>query len=271
MRASFTLTMLLALLLGGAAAPSPSALAVTIGGVTRQFDSRTLLARRDAATLTVPHDVSYGRSMTYRAIPLRGLLAAFAPDPADTIEVRATDGFVAQIPRSLLEGDAIPWIAIEDPARPWPSLPRKTISAGPFYLIWQNPERGGISPEQWPYAMAALSAVPSPGQRWPEMRVADSLPADAPARSGQAAYVTHCLACHRLAGSGEGNVGPDLLRPVPATSYLSHSGLRALIRDPRAVRNWPDQRMPAFDPEILSDSDIDAIVAYLQHLDSRLH
>lgn len=270
MRAWLTLTLLLALLLGSAAAPAPPMLEMTIGGVTRKFDSRTLLARRDSAVLTVAHDVSYGRSMTYRAIPLRVLLQSFGPDAADTVEIRATDGFVAQIPRALLESEANPWIAIEDPTDPWPRLPGKVISAGPFYLIWQNPERGGISPEQWPYAIAALRAVASPNQRWPGLRVAESLPPDAVVRRGQAAFFANCLACHRLAGSGEGTVGPDLLKPVPATSYLSETGLRDLIRDSASVRSWPDQRMPAFDPKALSDSDIDAIIAYLQHLDGRL-
>src|ERR1044072_2381167 len=204
MKALLTLTVLVAFLLGGAAAPSPSVLDVTIGGVTRQFDGRTLLARKDATTLTVSHDVSYGRSMTYRAIPLRALLASFAPFAPDAIEIRAIDGFVAQIPRKLFEREAIPWIAVEDPDDPWPTLPGKAASAGPFYLIWQNPERSGISPEQWPYAMAELPTVSSPTQRWPGLKVENSLPPEASLRRGQAAFFANCLACHRLAGRGEG-------------------------------------------------------------------
>jgi mono/diheme cytochrome c family protein len=42
--------------------------------------------------------------------------------------------------------------------------------------------------------------------------------------------------------------------------------LRALIRDPGSVRNWPDRRMPAFSKDVLSDADLDAIAAYLAYL-----
>jgi hypothetical protein len=50
---------------------------------------------------------------------------------------------------------AMPWVAVEDPAHPWPHLRGKTVSAGPFYLVWQDPERVRISTEQWAYALAA--------------------------------------------------------------------------------------------------------------------
>jgi hypothetical protein len=194
---------------------------------TRQFTADELLAWRDAATLAVPHDVAYGRATSYRAVPLRTLLSALPPDAADTMEARATDGFVSQLPRALIEGSAVPWVAVEDPAHPWPLIPGKTFSAGPFYLVWQNPERAGISPEQWPYALAALTAVASPVQRWPAIAVDASAPADAPARRGQAVFIVNCLPCHRLGGSGEGIVGPDLLRPMPAATFHRRRPARA--------------------------------------------
>ena len=263
------LLRLLAVLLAGlggtpAVAASP-VLVVTAGGATRQFTGDDLLAWHDAATLAIPHDPSYGRAMSYRAVPLSALLSALPPDAADTIQARATDGFVAELPRTLIGGVAVPWLAVEDTAHPWPHLPGKTVSAGPFYLVWQDPERAGISTEQWPYALAALSLVPSPVQRWPAIAVDASFPEDAPARRGQAVFIANCLPCHRLDGSGEGIVGPDLLRPMPATAYFTEAGLRALIRNPAAVRSWPAQQMPAFDAT-LRDSEIDAVIAYLRYL-----
>lgn len=261
---------LLAVLLAGlAASPAVAAaavLVVTAGGATHQFTSDALLAWRDAATLEIPHDGAYGRPMRYRAVPLRALLSALPPDAADTIEARATDGFVAQLPRALIEGAAVPWVAVEDPAHPWPPMPGRTVSAGPFYLVWQNPEPAGISPEQWVYALAALTAAASPAQRWPAIAVDASVAVDAPARRGQAVFIANCLPCHRLGGSGEGMVGPDLLRPMPATTYFTDSGLRALIRNPAAVRSWPAQQMPAFGTAAIGDSDIDAVIAYLRSL-----
>ena len=248
---------------------APPVLVVSGGGATRQFTSDELLVRHDAATLAASNDPAYGGAASYRAVPLRALLPALPPEAGDTIQARATDGFVAELPRSLIDGMATPWIAVEDPAHPWPHLRGKTVSAGPFYLVWQDPERARISPEQWPYALAALTVVPSPVQRWPAIAVDASAPADAPARRGEMAFVANCLPCHRLAGGGEGIVGPDLLHPMPATTYFTEASLRALIRNPAAVRSWPGLQMPAFDAATLGDDEIDAIIAYLHHLDAR--
>jgi len=260
------LAVLLAGVAGGPAVAAEPVVVVTAGGATRQFTSDELLAWLDVATLAVQHDGGYGRPMSYRAVPLRALLSALPPDAADTIEARATDGFVAQLPRALIEGAAVPWVAVEDLAHPWPHMPGKTLSAGPFYLIWQDPERAGISNEQWVYALAALTAVPSPPQRWPAIAIDPSVSRDAPARRGQAVFIANCLPCHRLGGNGEGTVGPDLLRPMPAVAYFTEAGLRALIRNPANVRSWPAQLMPAFDAAAIGDSDIDAIIAYLGYL-----
>src|SRR5438874_9319828 len=87
--------------------------------------------------------------------------------------------------------------------------------------------------------------------------------------TGQLAFIANCLPCHRLGGAGEATVGPDLLRPMPATAYFTEAGLRALIRNPAAVRHWPAQQMPAFDDNALSEFDIDAVIAYLHHLAAR--
>jgi hypothetical protein len=67
-----------------------------------------------AGRVAVPRDPSYAEEMSYQGVPLRALLAALPPDPADTIQARAKDGFVAGIPRALIGGAAVPWIAIEN-------------------------------------------------------------------------------------------------------------------------------------------------------------
>jgi hypothetical protein len=107
-------------------------LTISIGTEARRFTASELLARRDAVELTIPADVSYGRAMKYRAVPLLPLVSV---GPAfDTIEARAADGFVSQIPLALVEkgaaGGAKAWIAIEDPGAPWPvSLARPQVPA----------------------------------------------------------------------------------------------------------------------------------------------
>jgi hypothetical protein len=145
--------------------------------------------------------------MSYHGVPLQALLGVLPPDPADTVQARAKDGFVAEIPRTLISGAAVPWIAVEDAVHPWPHLRGKAVSAGPFYLIWQDPERASISPEQWVYALTALTAVPSPVQRWPAIAVDPTIPGNAPERHGQLAYIANCLPAIVLLGQARRRLG----------------------------------------------------------------
>ena len=269
MLAVFVVLLLAGFALGlGNAHAEDRVLTLSIGPEARRFTAAQLLGRPDSGELTIPADVSYGRPMKYRAVPLLPLVNAGAA--FDTIEARAADGFVSQIPLALVEkgatGGAKAWIAIEDPVAPWPVLPGKTASAGPFYLVWQNPERSAIGSEQWPYHLASLTAVESPAHRWPQIVVDASLPEDAPARRGQAVFTTQCLPCHRMKGAGAAGVGPDRGRPMNPIEYLTPKGLRILIRNPKAVRTWPQQQMPGFDETMISEADLDALIAYLAHM-----
>jgi len=268
------LALAVVLLLAGFASGSGTAhaedrvLTLSVGSDVRRFTAAQLLGRPDVAELTIPADVSYGRPMKYRAVPLFPLVSV---GPGfDTIEARAADGFVSQIPLALVAkgatGGSKAWIAIEDVAAPWPVLPGKTASAGPFYLVWENPERSAVGSEQWPYQLAALTEVESPAHRWPQIVVDASLPGDAPARRGQAVFTTQCLPCHRMKGAGAAGVGPDLGQPMNPTQYLTPNGLRSLIRNPKAVRTWPQQQMPGFDEAMIREADLDALIAYLAHM-----
>lgn len=265
------LAILSLLLTALAVAPARAAdsLAVSFGGNEKTFTAAELLSRTDAATIVIPDDVSYKRAMTYRAVPLLSLIGA-AGDASDTVEARASDGFVSQIPLALIEkaanGGSVAWVAVEDPQSPWPPLPGKDTSAGPFYIVWEHPERSKVGSEQWPYQTVALTGVESPAHRWPQIAVADDLPADAPARLGQTVFTTQCMPCHRMKGAGVGELGPDLGQPMNPTQYMTPEGLRALIRNPKGVRTWPQQVMPAFDEKKLSDPDLDAVIAYLGYM-----
>lgn len=245
-------------------------LTIELGPQTKRYTAVALLARADVSQITVPNDMSYRRAMNYRAVPLLSLFKILPNAPFDTLEVRATDGFVSQIPFSLVrkggEGGSTAWIAVEDPAKPWPDLPGRDESAGPFYLVWQHPKLSGIGSEQWPFALASLKGVKPPAERWPQMAVAADVPAGAPARRGQEVYTVQCLSCHRMKGAGEGDMGPDLGDPMNPTQYLTPKGLRMLIRNPKSVRTWPGQKMPGFDNTMISDPDLDALMAYLTYM-----
>jgi mono/diheme cytochrome c family protein len=267
-----TLLMLLAALAAPAAAAEPT-LEISIGGETRSFTRDALLARPDVTNVEIHADIAYGKPMRFRAVPLAALLKDF-PLPADSvIESVATDGFAAQLPPDLLTNTdpkkAVAWLAIEPAGAPWPDLPGKSASAGPFYIVWTGPGAKDVRSEQWPYQLAKLESQLAPEARWPQLKVDPSLPATHEARAGQALFITQCLPCHKMSGGGAGDAGPDLNAPMNPTEYMTRAGLRALIRDPKSVRNWPNQMMQGFDQEQMSDRDIDAVISYLAHMAGR--
>lgn len=270
MRALVLLCCLLQLGLAHADEPT---LTITVGNDTRSFTRREFLMRPEATTIEVARDVTYRVPMTYRAVPVASLLAGITLPRDSVIEAVALNGFIAQLPPDLLlntdERKAVAWLAIEPADRPWPPIPRKDVSAGPFYIVWTGADVGSIRSEQWPYQMANLVSQPSPAARWPALAVDSALPSTDPVRAGQALFVVQCLTCHKLNGAGAANVGPDLNVPQNPTEYFMPQGLHDLIRNPRTVRTWPSQAMPGFPPDYLSDHEIDLIIAYLKHMAGR--
>ena len=261
---------LLASSLAQAAEPS---LDVTAGGKTRSFTRDELLARADAARIEVTKDATYGTPMTYRAVPVASLLSGLDIPADGAIETIATDGFTAQIPASLmLNADAakpVAWVAIEPQDQPWPKIGTKDYNAGPFYIVWTGPGVASVRSEYWAYQTAKLVSQPPPLARWPQLAVDPALPAGDPARKGEALYIAQCLPCHKLNGGGAADVGPDLNRPMNPTEYMTPKGLHALIRDPKSVRTWPGQKMNGWPPDLLSDEEIELIIAYLGHMAGR--
>lgn len=255
------------------ASAADRSLTLSFHGEERRVTAAELLARPDAATIEIPIDVSYRRAMTYRAVPLLAVIGEAALQDVDTIESRASDGFVSQIPAELVKkgasGGSVAWVAIEDPEAPWPNLPGKQESGGPFYLVWEHPERSHVATEQWPFALVALTGVENPVHRWPQLAVDPALPENAPERQGQVSFIRNCMPCHRLKGAGQGEIGPDLGQPMNVTAYMTPAGLRTLIRDPKAVRTWPQQQMPGFSAEQIPDAELDALIAFLSHMATR--
>lgn len=264
--------MLAALPFPPASAAGP-ALTIAVAGTERVFDRDALLARPDMVTVDIPADISYGRPMSYRAVPLASLLGTGEFPPGTVLEGVASDGFTAQLPPELClrtgPDGAVAFLAVEPADRPWPNLPGKEVSAGPFYLVWVRPEASGVRSEQWPYQLARIVASDDPLRRWPQLAVEPGLAADSPIRAGQTVFITQCMACHTLNGAGSATMGPDLNRPMNPTEYLTPAGLKKLVRDPRSVRTWQGQQMPGFDPAMLSDADLDRVVAYLGHMAGR--
>jgi mono/diheme cytochrome c family protein len=247
-------------------------LTIVAQDTTRSFDRDALLARTDATDISVPRDIAYGADMSYRAVPLAALLNVGAS--ADRVlEVEAEDGFVAQLPLELVNNrdprQAIAYVAIETADKPWPLVPSKARSAGPFYIVWLGDRAASVPALEWPYQVLRLTMQDAPTKRWPVLAVDPKLSALDPARAGENLFARTCFTCHSLNRAGLAAVGPDLNLPMNPTEYLTEAGLRALIRDPRAVRAWPEQRMPGFTAEQLSDQEIGLVVDYLKHMAGR--
>ncbi len=252
------------LVCASAHAANEPVLQIMLGNQKQKLARSDLLRHPATRTITVPDDPVYKRSMTYMAVPLSAILRDLRT--VRTLQFKAVDGFVANIPGDLFRSASEPWLAIEPAAKPWPEIKPCGPSAGAFYLVWLTPEKSGITPEQWPYQIATISDVESLQDRYPQIVPDASVPADSPARLGMQVYATHCAACHRINGGGDANVGPDLNDPFNPTEYFHEDFLRRLIRNPASVRAWPQSTMPGFSETALSSEQLDALLAYLRQM-----
>ncbi|WP_266171822.1 cytochrome c [Dyella subtropica] len=257
------LALLLALPVGAAE------LKIDLGGGLTTLDSAQLAARKDARTITIADDVSYKGTMRYRAVPLKQLLPGI--DLGDHLQFVADDGFVAEIPATLILNTrgAEAWLAVEEPTQPWPAMPGKAVSAGPFYVVWTHPEAAKVGPEQWPYQLMTIREQQDVVVRFPAIAPDLTLPAESPIRHGFDVFQRNCFACHTLNGEGDARLGPDLNVPHNPTEYLRADLLRVYVRDPQSLRHWPQAKMPGFDVSVLSEEDLDALLAYLHHMAGR--
>ena len=248
---------------------SAAQLHLELGASTRQWSSAELLAHPQAEEISVDQDVSYKRPMHYRAVPLATLLEGV--NAGDHLQAVALDGFAAEMPAAplLQQGPARAWLAVEDPGKPWPALGKGKPSAGPFYLVWTQPQASGIRPEQWPFQISTLRKLAAVETRFPALLPDPKLPANSPVRQGFALFQQNCMACHRLNGAGDAQMGPDLNVPHNPTEYFQPQYLRQLIRDPQSLRQWPQAKMPGFAESVLSEQELEALLAYLGHMAGR--
>lgn len=235
----------------------------------RTWNTEQLLKHPLAQDIDIPEDVSYKRPMHYRAVPVAALLEGVNGNAH--IQAVATDGFAAEMPAAplLQKSGSKAWLAIEDPAHPWPGLSKDKPSAGPFYLVWTDPAASRISPEQWPYAVDKIRLLASVAERFPALLPDPKLPADDPVNKGFALFQKNCFACHRLNGAGDSQLGPDLNIPHNPTEYFAGDYLKLYIRNPQNLRQWPQAKMPAITPDVLSDEELEQVVSYLKHMAGR--
>ncbi|MGK4621086.1 c-type cytochrome, partial [Pseudomonas aeruginosa] len=138
---------------------------------------------------------------------------------------------------------------------------------GPFYLVWSKPEEKRIGPEQWPFQVVRIRYQSPLAERFPALLPAAD--ASAEVRAGFAVFQKNCLACHRLNGAGDAQFGPDLNLPYNPTEYFQPQFLARYIRDPQALRQWPQAKMPAFPERVIDDQELRQLIGYLRHMAGR--
>ena len=242
---------------------------VVAGEERRELTRGELLSHQALETLTFTDKAAFaGSTLTVKAIPLTVLFEGLKVDPEMEIEFDALDGFSASLdPSLLLNRDpkrALAYLAVEEPEQPWPKL-AKGGTAGPFYLVWKNPEASKVGQEQWPFQLLSFRITEPMERRFPAVSPAASLSPHDPIRSGYELFLKNCFACHTLNGEGNGRLGPDLNQPYSPTEYMKEEYLKKLVRDPQSVRQWKGSRMSSFSVETLSDAELDTILAYLRH------
>lgn len=266
----FSLKQIIVLLMLILAYPASAAqLTIELDHNRTTWQTADLLQHPAAQVVQIVDDVSYKRNMTYRAVPMAALLPGLVAQ--DHVQAVALDGFAAELAVAplLAQNGAQAWLAVEDPAHPWPPLGAGKPSAGPFYLVWTQPLASGISPEQWPFQVSTIRQLKTVAERFPALLPDPALAVDDPVNLGFALFQKNCLACHRLNGAGDAQVGPDLNVPYSPTEYLGSDFLKRYIRDPQSLRHWPQAKMPAFAASVLPDADLDLLVGYLKHMAAR--
>jgi hypothetical protein len=115
---------------------SQPAIEIVFGDRTVMLPRSELLQRADLTEIRIPRDPTYKQPMSYRALPLVSLLRDLPLKPDKVIEVVATDNFVTLLPPDLVfTKDETAYLAIEPADEPWPVIPGKAVSAGPFYVV----------------------------------------------------------------------------------------------------------------------------------------
>lgn len=255
--------------------PSPIAqeprLVLRVGEEKRSFSRAELLEHPSLETITLVDQATYsGQSLTFRAIPLWALFEGLTVADDESLEYDTLDGFSSSLPATLaLNRDvskSIGYLAVESADEPWPTLGSGVGTAGPFYVVWKNPEASSVGREQWPFQVKSFVAKPALEKRYPKILPSADLPADDPVRRGFQVFVKNCFACHTLNDQGTTRMGPDLNLPHSPTEYLKEDYFRMLVRDPQSLRTWKASKMSGFPEAVLPEAELDELWLYLSHM-----
>ena len=210
------------------------------------------------------------REISFRALPFERVLDALYGAQwrqAEELLFTCLDGYQPTVPVArVLEHHA--WLAFARDDAPAFTLRKlesgrvQEISAGPFYLVWENLNDTQVRREgdyAWPYQLTGVELIRA-RDHFPHM----APPADAPpvAQQGFAAFRIHCSRCHTVNGDG-GQIGPELNRAEAPAGRRDAKWLHDWIDDPSRLS--PGTRMERLNPALANrDAVIASIIAYLQ-------
>jgi cytochrome c2 len=186
------------------------------------------------------------------------------------VEFIARDGFTSPLNPELLQNvsphKSIAYLAIEDPGNKWPKHALGEETAGPFYLLWVNPELSNVGREEWPFKFNRVVVREPLEERYGAMVPDTKFGHGHAVKKGFDVYVKNCIACHKLEKTGPGTMGPDLNYPMSPVEYFKEGILRKFIRDPQSIRSFPDSAMGGFSEKLLSEDELDQLILYLEYM-----
>lgn len=207
-------------------------------------------------------DPYYKQRKRYRALALvpafeQGFGKGLAELRRAHFVLEAKDGYQTPIDgQSLLVGDV--YLAFADLDHPsWQPIGPRGADPGPLYVVWVGPGHGNTDVYPHPWALSRVVASPGPAET---ARTAPpgGFGTNTLAQAGHAIFERRCLHCHSVNRQG-GKLGPELNVPQNILSYRPEADVRAFIKNPETFRY--SAMLPNPD---LSETDLDAIVAYLR-------
>jgi mono/diheme cytochrome c family protein len=272
LKMSIQMIFLLMALFSSSAFADEAILTIKSGLIQKKWTRTELLAM--SSTIEIQNDPAYPASVNiYQAVSVKSLFSSIEISKEATLLFKCTDGFSAPISRDRLlnagTNVAVPYIAIEPLEKKWPILKNKKSSAGPFYLVWVNPEKSNIGKEEWPFNLSGFVVLSSLEDEFPKMIPDPKLSKNHTVKKGFQVFLKNCFACHTMNGEGKSEMGPDLNLPHNPTEYLKAGFIEKLIRNPQNLRLWPLSKMSAFPESVISKDELRDLLSYLGHMAAR--
>ncbi|MEZ4902596.1 MAG: cytochrome c [Spirosomataceae bacterium] len=220
----------------------------------------------ESQTVTVSDDPVFHKAKSYKAIPLKTILAQFLP-AYKTLDIKQAqiifeceDGYNPSMSlEKVLSKKA--FLAISDEEAPqgqeWinPKKDGHEIKIAPFYVVYTDVSSEDVT-YKWPYNLVKISLSAA------SKELAVLFPKDDDTQvKGFELFKVNCLTCHSLNKVG-GKMGPELNYPKSVTEYWQVAHIKSFVKAPSSYRN--DCKMPAITH--LTEKELDEIVGYLQYM-----